>query len=296
MGKLKFDVVGYWSEVKLDIIREYAAAYSSIFNSGRQVRFSHVYIDAFAGAGIHVSKETNDTILGSPLIAVQTEPPFREHHFIDLDGTKVASLRSLIGKRQDVHFHEGDCNRIMLEDVLPNVRYEDYRRGLCLLDPYGLHLHWDVIRTAGRMGTIDMFLNFPIADMNRNVFWRNPEGVDAMDIARMNAFWGDDSWHRAAYEPVQTLFGNGEEKLSNDAVATAFQTRLREVAGFDHVPAPIPMRNSQGATVYYLYFASQNKTAERIAKHVFNKYRERGALGAAVTRTTTHQSAVCIAA
>ena len=46
------------------------------------------------------------------------------------------------------------------------------------------------------MGSIDMFLNFPVADINRNVLWRNPEGVDTADIDRMNAFWGDNSWRR----------------------------------------------------------------------------------------------------
>jgi hypothetical protein len=59
-----------------------------------------------------------------------------------------------------------------------------------LLDPYGLQLDWKVIETAGKMRSIDMFLNFPVADMNRNVLWRNPEGVDAADLKRMNEFWG----------------------------------------------------------------------------------------------------------
>ncbi len=27
---MKYDEIGYWSEVKLDIVREYAAAYSKI--------------------------------------------------------------------------------------------------------------------------------------------------------------------------------------------------------------------------------------------------------------------------
>ena len=49
------------------------------------------------------------------------------------------------------------------------MQYEEYASVLfCLLDPYGLHLDWEVMRTAGELGTIDMFLNFPIMDMNRN--------------------------------------------------------------------------------------------------------------------------------
>jgi three-Cys-motif partner protein len=270
-----FDEIGYWSEVKLDIIRDYAKAYSTILAA--QPSLYHVYIDAFAGAGVHVSKTHGAEVAGSPLIAVNTEPPFREYHLIDLDGSKVQHLRTLLGRRPDVRIYEGDCNSVMLDHVLPNVRYEDYRRGLCLLDPYGLHLNWRDIRAVGQSNAIDLFLNFPIMDMNRNVFWRNPEGVAGTDIARMSAFWGDDSLRNVAYEEERTLFGPEEKKAANETIAEAFRQRLRDVAGFANVPAPMPMRNSTGAVVYYLFFASAKPVAQKIVTAVFNKHRNRGA-------------------
>jgi three-Cys-motif partner protein len=141
--RLKLDEIGYWSEIKLDIIRDYAKAYSTILAAQQRPSFHHVYIDAFAGAGIHKSRTTGEEVEGSPVIAVNTQPPFKEYHFIDLNGLKVDHLLSLFGKRLDIHVHEGDCNQIMLEKVLPRVKYEEYRRGLCLLDPYGLHLNWE---------------------------------------------------------------------------------------------------------------------------------------------------------
>jgi three-Cys-motif partner protein len=173
--------------------------------------------------------------------------------------------------------HHGDCNRILLDDVFPRVRYDRYRRGLCLLDPYGLHLNWEVIHRAGEMKSLEIFLNFPIADMNRNVFWRNPDGVAPADIERMNAFWGDDSWRTVAYQPTMTLFGPTDEKADNETVAEAFRQRLRAVGGFSNVPEPIPMRNTKGAIVYYLFFASQKPVAQNIVSYIFNKYRNRGA-------------------
>jgi hypothetical protein len=36
------------------------------------------------------------------------------------------------------------------------------------------------------------------------------------------------------------------------------------------------MRNSNGAVVYYLFFASQKDTAENIVLDIFKKYRARG--------------------
>jgi three-Cys-motif partner protein len=275
--QLKFDVIGYWSEVKLDIIREYAKAYSTILSAQRNPCFSHVYIDAFAGAGIHISKTSGQEIVGSPLNAINTEPPFCEYHLIDLDGSKIQHLQSLIGERSDVRIYQGDCNCIMLDQVLPRVRFEDYRRGLCLLDPYGLHLDWGVIHAIGPPQAIDLFLNFPIMDMNRNVFWHHPEKVGADDIGRMDAFWGDKSWQEVAYEEERTLFGPVEKKAPNETLAEAFRQRLREVAGFANVPAPMPMRNSRGAIVYYLFFASPKPVAQKIINSIFNKYRNQGA-------------------
>lgn len=38
-----------------------------------------------------------------------------------------------------------------------------------------LHLDWQVIQTAGNMRSIEIFLNFPIMDMNRNALWHNSD-------------------------------------------------------------------------------------------------------------------------
>jgi len=270
--RLQLDAIGNWSEVKLDIVKAYAAEYSKILSARRNPEFHHVYIDGFAGAGRHISKNTGDFVPGSPLNAIAIRPPFKEYYLIDLDSDRTRMLRSLVGERSDVHILSGDCNRKLLENVFPMIKYEDYRRGLCVLDPYGLHLDWQVIETAGKMGSLEIFLNFPVMDMNRNVFWRNPEGVDPSDIERMNRFWGDESWREVAYRKQQTLFGPEDVRTDNETVAAAFRQKLQEVAGFRFVPEPLAMRNSQGATVYYLFFASRKPVAEKIVASIFKKY------------------------
>lgn len=272
---MNYDEIGYWSEIKLEIVKKYATAYSTILAAQTSPPLHHVYIDAFAGAGVHLSKATGKFIPGSPLNALAVMPPFREYHLIDIDAERVEGLKKLVGERTDVQVHEGDCNKILLEKVFPRVQYKQYRRGLCLLDPYGLHLDWKVIETAGRMRSLDMFYSFQVADMNRNVLWRDPEGVGDAQKARMNASWGDETWRSIAYRTDTTLFGE-PEKQSNEVVAEAFRKRLKEVAGFKRVPQPLPMRNSKGAIVYYLFFASQKDTAEHIVLGIFKKYERRG--------------------
>jgi hypothetical protein len=57
MAERNLDEVGYWSEVKLAIVKEYATSYSTIMSAQRRDRIRilrHLYVDGFAGAGVHV--------------------------------------------------------------------------------------------------------------------------------------------------------------------------------------------------------------------------------------------------
>lgn len=276
MTRLQCDEIGQWTQIKLEILRKYARAYSKILAARKKPSFFHVYIEGFAGAGMHLTRFENNFVLGSPLNALNVRPPFREYHLVDIARDRVESLEHLIGARKDVFIYPGDCNKILLENVFPRVRYNQYRRGLCVLDPYGLDLDWKVILTAGQMRSLDVFLNFPVQAMNRSVLWKEPDGVDEAQVARMTAFWGDQSWRDVAYEKTRGLFGTMIRKEPNDVVAQAFRDRLMKVAGFGRVPEPMPMRNSRGSIVYYLFFASPKGTAENIVLDIFNKYRTGG--------------------
>ena len=156
-------------------------------NKQRNLRY--LYIDAFAGAGVHIKKQTREYIAGSPLSALIISPPFPEYHFIDLDGDKIDRLRQIVGDRREIFPYKGDCNKVLLDEVFPRCRYEDYRRALCLLDPYGLNVNWEVLQKAGEMKSIEIFYNFMIMDANRNVFlaqsWKGPGRSDFSDGCRV---------------------------------------------------------------------------------------------------------------
>jgi three-Cys-motif partner protein len=203
-------------------------------------------------------------------------PPFDEYHLVDLNEGRVEELRKLTADRRNVTVYGGDCNRILVSDVFPKIQFNEYKRALCILDPYCLQLNWQVIAAAAQLKTIEIFLNFPVLDMNRNVLWRR-DGASQEKIDQMNVFWGDESWRDAAYRTDTTLFGE-PEKQSNEVIAEAFRKRLRKVAGFTYVPDPAPMRNSKGAIVYYLFFAAQQRTADKIVSDIFTAYRKRGVL------------------
>ena len=126
-----------------------------------------------------------------------------------------------------------NSNAYLTQTVLPTIQYKKFTRALCLLDPYALHLDWEVILQAGQSKAVDMFLNFPVMDMNRNAIWRNPEEVPQAGLDRMNRFWGDESWRQAASEESRqgNFFGPELVKQDNERIVAAFRARLQDPRG-----------------------------------------------------------------
>lgn len=271
---MKFDQIGYWSEIKLEIIKKYASAYTNIMSKQSWCK-GYVYIDAFAGAGKHISRKTGELVPGSPLNALDVEPPFTEYHFIDLDEERAEVFNGIARDNPSVRSYHGDCNKILVKEIFPTLTYDSFKRALCILDPYGLHLQWSTIKAAAELKTVDIFINFPIMDMNRNVLFDDPSKAKPEDVERMNDFWGDESWRPLLYRERTTLFGATQHVRIEDyqALAKEFCKRLRHI-GFNDVPKPILMTNKKNGPLYYLCFASQKSVAKDIVNDIFDKYRK----------------------
>lgn len=275
----EYDEIGIWSEVKLDIIKEYAAAYTTIMRAQQRDRIPSlhwIYVDAYAGPGYHLSKASGELVEGSPLVALNTSPPFDEYHFIDSDSIRADRLRDLVQDRPDVSIYSDDCNKVLIEKVFPRADYRKYQRALCLLDPYNIDLKWEVIEAAGKSRSIEIFVNLMIMDINRNALRRNPDKSIASKVCQLTRLWGDESWKEAGYDKVSTLFDQlVPQKVSNERFAEAFRQRLQKKAGFKFVPKPMPMKNKTDTVIYYLYFASQNAAGMDVVSYIFNKYSNR---------------------
>ncbi|MBM4433400.1 MAG: three-Cys-motif partner protein TcmP, partial [Chloroflexi bacterium] len=75
MSEFKYDEIGYWSEVKHAIVKDYAGVYTQIMHVQPHIK-KYLYIDAFAGVGHHILKRTGDFVHGSPLYALKVKHPF----------------------------------------------------------------------------------------------------------------------------------------------------------------------------------------------------------------------------
>jgi len=241
----------------------------------RQPGLTHYYIEGLAGPNFQPARPSDQFVPGNPLNALLVTPPFRHHYFVDLDGGRAEALRPLVADRIDVTVR--DAGGALLDDILPRVRYDDYRRALCVLDPCGLRLDWNVVERAGRLRTLDLFLCLPVTDGNGGALWTRPGRVGAAERERMNRFWGDESWREIADHPVARDGAAGKvarAKSAHDAVADAFRRRLRQEAGFANVPDPLPLANAAGAIAGYLFFASAGNTANDIVRDTFTRYHD----------------------
>ena len=276
---MKFDEIGVWSEIKLDIIKEYANAFTRIMKSQPWCS-GYAYVDAFAGPGVHISRRKGEFILGSPLNALEIENPFTEYHYIDIDKEKTEALNRLTRGIPNITIYPEDCNEALVKKIFPSLQYESKKRALCILDPYGLHLHWEAIMEAAKLKTTEIFLNFPLMDMNRNVLLRDLPSADPDQIERMNRFCGSEEWQEILYKEDEQmgLFGDTYRiKVvdSNIRLGDWFRKeRLEKAAGFEFVPEPVLMRNSKGGPLFFLFFASHNRTGMKIVNEIFNKYRK----------------------
>ncbi len=274
IANVKLDEIGIWSEIKIAILREYACAFTRILKTKAWCK-GCCYIDAFAGAGMHLSRTTGEMVQGSPLNALFVEPRFDRIVLIDLDAEKVESLKTLCGHDKRVEIRSGDCNEVLMDIVAPSLPYASYWRGLCVLDPYGIHgktLRWQTIKQLADLRTVDVFLNFPLMDINRNTLRRSLANADDADVAAFNEFCGTEDWKDLMYEP--DLFGDLRKIGNNQTLATWFQKRIETVAGFKFVPEPILMRNSKGGKLYFLCFASHQSVAQKVILDIFKKYRK----------------------
>lgn len=212
--------------------------------------------------------------------ALNVPNKFTEYHFIDIEQSKIDKLRELTAerpKKESIQFYVGDANQVLRKNIIPKFPYSSFKKALCILDPYGVDIEWATIASLAPVKTMDVFINFPLMDINRNAALKKLETADPQQGARLTKIWGDESWKELIYVEQGGLFNAPvliKKIRGNEILKQGFRERLKHKAGFSCVPEPILMRNKTGGSLYFLFFASQKQVAQNIAQHIFENYRE----------------------
>ena len=262
---------GDWSDKKLSALAGYLAAYGKVLSN---TPFKTAYIDAFAGAGSQVDEDERTYRHGSPLRALDVEPPFDHFFFIDKQADNLASLRKQIESRghgdKSIDYLCGDAN-----GHLRNICSKDWtkHRAVAFLDPFALQIEWETVKAIASTRSIDMWFLFPAMAVNR-MLTRSSE-IDESWEKRLDITFGAATWKDEFYdkEPPD-LFGEQITvkkerpfKILSNFVTQRLATEFAAVHD-----EPLILKNSSNTPIFLLCFACGNeagaKPAMRIANHI----------------------------
>lgn len=288
---------GAWTAEKLERVRKYLAAYTTIFAMNpRAQKLATVYVDAFAGTGYRSRRredqlrtllfpelaepEAEAFLKGSAQLALEVEPPFREYVFIERDGKRALELERLKQmfpkKSASIRIVAGDANSYLKEWC----NQTDWRlcRAVVFLDPYGMQVEWTTIEAIARTQAIDLWVLFPLGVAVTRLLTKARRPPAHWEKA-LTSIFGTGEWASAFYreEVTASLFeAQGSETRDADLnkIGQFFVERLRTV--FTQVADnPLPLRNSRNVPLYLLCFAAGNPrgapTAIRIARHILSR-------------------------
>jgi three-Cys-motif partner protein len=289
---------GDWTAEKLERIRKYLHAYTTIFRGNVRARaLTTTYVDAFAGTGYRldvqdrpesppslfpelVQDDARQFQKGSAKVALEVEPGFDKYVLVEKDVQHAQELQTLKtefpAKASSIFIVCCDAN--------------DYLQGWCqatnwsrsravvFLDPYGMQVDWATVVAIAETKAIDLWLLFPLGMAVNRLLTRAGPPPEAWE-RKLTRFFGTEDWKTAFYQrtAVPMLFGD-EEMFAKDtdyeAIGRYFVSRLKTVfAGV--AENPLPLRNARNVPLYLLCFAAGNargaETAVKIAGHILGR-------------------------
>jgi three-Cys-motif partner protein len=281
-----------WTQDKLERVRKYLVAYSTIMSKRR---YPYAYIDGFAGTGYHELKraegdhgatlfpeedqpEVEAFLDGSARIALQVEPRFNRYIFIEKSRKKAAELEKLKGefpdKAGDIVIKTKEANAY-LQDLCKRS-WKD-RRAVLFIDPFGMQLTWETVAAVGRTKAIDTWILFPVSAVNRLL--KGNGNIPTGWRKRLDSMFGEPDWFNEFFRKQRTGLFPGDsdehEKAADLKLIGKYFNRRLSSAFAAVAPNPYTLRNTRGAPLFLLCFAAANpyaaKTAIKIAQDILRR-------------------------
>lgn len=253
--------INRWTGIKLHYLERYLQAYVTAAKSS----IKRAYLDAFAGCGKCLLKDTKTVIDGSALRALKTVPPFTEYHFIEIDRDVAGHLRDNLSGYANVHVYEGDCNRVIVDEVLRPGGMSQRAASFAFLDPPGLNLRWATIEALARYRydpkhhrKMELLILYPF-DMVINAKLFNPRVADTLD-----SYFGSAEW-RAVLAESQRLRENRAQR--RERFVALYVDKLKAL-GYEYVYPHGPIYDKH-KPLYYFVFATDHPAGDTIMRNVW---------------------------
>jgi three-Cys-motif partner protein len=284
---------GEWTNQKLDAFEKYVKAYLAIMNSYRdKYDWQLVYFDAFAGSGtrgieqekeffneLGITEEELSVYKGAAerVIGIK-QRGFDYYYFIENDADSKNKLESRLNElnkeqNRNLIYRTTDANKQIVE--LAKDMKNNYRlRALILLDPFGMQVNWDSIQQLE--GThADLWILIPSGVIINRLLDRQGK---LTHIEKLKSFFGlSESQIRDFFyknESQTTLFGEETivQKISQP-ISKISELYIKRLGTIFKEPAKksLEMKNGRNVSIYHFVFASNNKTATKIAGEIIGK-------------------------
>lgn len=287
--------VGPWAEKKLEILRKYLEAYTTVLKKQSKWCKGYYYVDALAGGGTAPLRGTRDNISpnnalqlelldcvtpsageqlyikGSPRIALGISNPFTAYLFIEKRKERVQQLEALkkeYGSTKQIRIRSGDTNQILATRLVNNRKINwKSERAVVFLDPFGLQVPWKTLESLASTKAIEVIVNFPVGTTLQRLLQRQGK-ISPKRQKLLDDFLGSPDWRSVVYETKETLFGPETQKTedSGEKLARWYASRMKSLFGYGSQPHLIC--NTHGGHLYYLIFAGPNETGAKIAKDI----------------------------
>jgi three-Cys-motif partner protein len=250
---------GVWATEKLDYLYRYLNMFTTSMH-GKPWKGLH-FIDLFSGPGKCKLRETQQILLGSPLLALTLPYPFSQYFFADIDQTAIEALRNRCNSSPhaaNIQYLVGDSNQ-MVTNIAGQIEKIDrqYIKGqwssslnLAFLDPEGLELEWTTVATLGKIKRMDLIIYYPQMGLSRQM----PKDIQNDSAIKIDAYFGGNEWRG-----VYLRYKMGKIQGLHRSLMDLYEEKLKSL-GYVEIKENEPLMRNTGrnAPLYRLIFASKH--------------------------------------
>ncbi|GAB4487045.1 MAG: three-Cys-motif partner protein TcmP [Saprospiraceae bacterium] len=283
---------GPWTEKKLNAFVKYVKAYLTIMN--KYPKYKTIYFDGFAGSGergapsnqglfqlLQITEEEETVYEGAAERLIKFDEPysFDYYYFIEKNRNNLAKLRERLAELPNaqgriLEFRVGDCNEQILK--LSQALKNSTLAALVFLDPFGMQVNWSSI-AALKDAHCDIWILLPTGVIVNRLLDKKAE---LKNIKKLESFFGlSEAEIREKFYVKTTHYGLFEEglveqftKISSpiERIAALYIDNLATIWKYV-TPQPLVLKNSKGAPIFHLVFASNVPAAVKIANQIIEK-------------------------
>lgn len=280
---------GYWTQVKLERVRQYLLAFTGDME-GKP--FKTVYVDTFAGSGIVTIPKPARQPRGFGLLPVSNAQPciegsaiqslkltvlFQKYYFVERCPQSCSKLNKLINSqfaslKKRISVECQDANSFLM-DYCRFAQWKN-RRAVMFLDSFGTVVKWKTLKTIAETEAVDLLYMFPLGIAVTRLL-KCKGDIRPTARATLTRLFGTSDWYSEIFTTNRRRGFFHMEEITRrqrgcEIIIKYFLNRLKTV--FPHVARnPLKLRNSRGLPMYLLCFASPSKERMEIAQKLFQR-------------------------